>query len=221
MAHAERAARAYKDINRLALKLLEPGGVLLTFSCSGGVGADLFHKIDLEVDRSGHADADAEHVARRAAAAAQQFAHQRTHARQHDRGAVAHVGRFLVLREHREVGLQHGDAEAGGADVDAHEHAEVGMELEVFGAASARGALQAGFGQQALLEQPGDERIGLALGEAEFLGHGMARTAGRPEGGLQQTHFVRSDAAPGCHARLSPVLCRDPAASRPAGEGEY
>jgi len=45
VAHAERAARAYKDINRLALKLLEPGGVLLTFSCSGGVSADLFHKI--------------------------------------------------------------------------------------------------------------------------------------------------------------------------------
>jgi 23S rRNA (cytosine1962-C5)-methyltransferase len=45
VAHAERAARAYKDLNRLALKLLEPGGVLLTFSCSGGIGADLFHKI--------------------------------------------------------------------------------------------------------------------------------------------------------------------------------
>jgi 23S rRNA (cytosine1962-C5)-methyltransferase len=44
-AHAERAARAYKDINRLALKLLDPGGVLFTFSCSGGVSADLFHKI--------------------------------------------------------------------------------------------------------------------------------------------------------------------------------
>ncbi len=44
-AHAERAARAYKDINRLAFKLLEPGGLLLTFSCSGGVSADLFHKI--------------------------------------------------------------------------------------------------------------------------------------------------------------------------------
>jgi len=45
VAHAERAARAYKDINRLALKLLAPGGVLLTFSCSGGISADLFHKI--------------------------------------------------------------------------------------------------------------------------------------------------------------------------------
>jgi 23S rRNA (cytosine1962-C5)-methyltransferase len=44
-AHAERAARAYKDINRLAFKLLEPGGLLLTFSCSGGVGPELFHKI--------------------------------------------------------------------------------------------------------------------------------------------------------------------------------
>lgn len=44
-AHAERAARAYKDINRLALQLLAPGGLLLTFSCSGGIPADLFHKI--------------------------------------------------------------------------------------------------------------------------------------------------------------------------------
>jgi len=43
--HADRAARAYKDINRLALKLLQPGGLLLTFSCSGGVGPELFHKI--------------------------------------------------------------------------------------------------------------------------------------------------------------------------------
>jgi 23S rRNA (cytosine1962-C5)-methyltransferase len=45
VAHAERAARAYKDINRLALQLLSPGGVLFTFSCSGGISADLFHKI--------------------------------------------------------------------------------------------------------------------------------------------------------------------------------
>jgi 23S rRNA (cytosine1962-C5)-methyltransferase len=44
-AHAERAARAYKDINRLAFRLLNPGGLLLTFSCSGGINADLFHKI--------------------------------------------------------------------------------------------------------------------------------------------------------------------------------
>jgi 23S rRNA (cytosine1962-C5)-methyltransferase len=55
-AHADRASRAYKDINRLAFKLLNEGGLLLTFSCSGGVGPDLFHKIvagagmDAEVD---------------------------------------------------------------------------------------------------------------------------------------------------------------------------
>jgi 23S rRNA (cytosine1962-C5)-methyltransferase len=42
---AERAARGYKDINLLALKLLRPGGMLFTFSCSGGVSAELFEKI--------------------------------------------------------------------------------------------------------------------------------------------------------------------------------
>lgn len=45
VSHAERASRAYKDINRLALTLLNPGGVLFTFSCSGGISVDLFHKI--------------------------------------------------------------------------------------------------------------------------------------------------------------------------------
>ena len=44
-AHAERAARAYKDINRLAFLLLNDGGLLYTFSCSGGIPPDLFHKI--------------------------------------------------------------------------------------------------------------------------------------------------------------------------------
>ncbi len=41
----ERAARAYKDINLSALRLLEPGGWLWSFSCSGAIGADLFQKI--------------------------------------------------------------------------------------------------------------------------------------------------------------------------------
>jgi 23S rRNA (cytosine1962-C5)-methyltransferase len=45
VAHAERAARAYKDINRLAFMLLNDGGLLYTFSCSGGIAPDLFHKI--------------------------------------------------------------------------------------------------------------------------------------------------------------------------------
>ncbi|MCC7487448.1 MAG: class I SAM-dependent rRNA methyltransferase [Burkholderiales bacterium] len=44
-AHAEKAARGYKDINLLAFKLLRPGGLLVTFSCSGGVPAELFQKI--------------------------------------------------------------------------------------------------------------------------------------------------------------------------------
>ncbi len=42
---AERAARGYKDINLLAMKLLRRGGLLFTFSCSGGVSMDLFQKI--------------------------------------------------------------------------------------------------------------------------------------------------------------------------------
>ncbi len=44
-AQAEKAARGYKDINLLAFKLLNPGGLLFTFSCSGGVSAELFQKI--------------------------------------------------------------------------------------------------------------------------------------------------------------------------------
>ena len=44
-AHAEKASRAYKDINLLAFKLLRPGGLLFTFSCSGGVSRELFQKI--------------------------------------------------------------------------------------------------------------------------------------------------------------------------------
>lgn len=44
-AQAERAARGYKDINLLAFKLLRPGGILITFSCSGGIDAELFQKI--------------------------------------------------------------------------------------------------------------------------------------------------------------------------------
>jgi len=44
-AQAEGAARGYKDINLLAFKLLRPGGLLVTFSCSGGISEDLFQKI--------------------------------------------------------------------------------------------------------------------------------------------------------------------------------
>jgi len=43
--HAERASRAYKDINLLGCKLLAPGGRMMTYSCSGGIGVELFQKI--------------------------------------------------------------------------------------------------------------------------------------------------------------------------------
>ena len=68
-AHAEKASRAYKDINLLAFKLLRPGGLLFTFSCSGGVSRELFQKIvagaavDARVDAQivGHLSAGADH----------------------------------------------------------------------------------------------------------------------------------------------------------------
>jgi 23S rRNA (cytosine1962-C5)-methyltransferase len=43
--HVDRAARAYKQLNMHALKLLNPSGRLMTFSCSGAVSVDLFQKI--------------------------------------------------------------------------------------------------------------------------------------------------------------------------------
>ena len=68
-AFAEKAARGYKDINLLAFKLLRPDGLLASFSCSGGVSAELFQKIlagaalDAGVDASivGHFAAAADH----------------------------------------------------------------------------------------------------------------------------------------------------------------
>ena len=44
-AQARNAARAYKDINLMAMRLLRPGGLLATFSCSGGVSTELFQSI--------------------------------------------------------------------------------------------------------------------------------------------------------------------------------
>ena len=56
-AQVQKAARAYKDINLWALKLLAPGGLLATFSCSGGVSAELFQSIvaGAAVDAGGEA----------------------------------------------------------------------------------------------------------------------------------------------------------------------
>ncbi len=41
----DRATRGYKDLNWLALRLLRPGGLLATFSCSGRISPDLFQKV--------------------------------------------------------------------------------------------------------------------------------------------------------------------------------
>lgn len=53
----EKACRGYKDINMLAASLLSPGGILLTFSCSGHMAPDLFQKVVadafLDAGRSG------------------------------------------------------------------------------------------------------------------------------------------------------------------------
>ncbi len=50
--HLMAGCRGYKDINLLAMKLLRPGGILATFSCSGIVTPDIFHKVvqDAAVD---------------------------------------------------------------------------------------------------------------------------------------------------------------------------
>jgi len=68
-AHLDKAARGYKDINLLAFKLLNPGGILLTFSCSGLMTGDLFQKIV----------ADAAVDARRDAAVAERLAQGADH----------------------------------------------------------------------------------------------------------------------------------------------
>jgi 23S rRNA (cytosine1962-C5)-methyltransferase len=67
-AFAEKAARGYKDINLLGFKLLRPGGILATYSCSGGITEELFQKIiagaaldagvDAQIIQHLHASAD-------------------------------------------------------------------------------------------------------------------------------------------------------------------
>ena len=65
--HAESAARAYKDINLLGFRLLKPGGMLMTYSCSGGVGLELFQKI---IADAAHDAGRAARIVRRLAGAA-------------------------------------------------------------------------------------------------------------------------------------------------------
>lgn len=49
--------RGYKDINLLAFKLLKPGGILATFSCSGQVSAEMFQKVVFEAATDANRDA--------------------------------------------------------------------------------------------------------------------------------------------------------------------
>ncbi len=51
-----KAARGYKDINLLGIKLLRPGGLLATFSCSGAMDSELFHTIVAEAARDAGRD---------------------------------------------------------------------------------------------------------------------------------------------------------------------
>jgi 23S rRNA (cytosine1962-C5)-methyltransferase len=41
----ERATRGYKDLNLRCFRLIEPGGLLMTYTCSGAISRDLFHKV--------------------------------------------------------------------------------------------------------------------------------------------------------------------------------
>ena len=61
------ACRGYKDINMLAMQLLNPGGTLLTYSCSGLMPADLFQKV--VADAALDAKRDAQIIARLSQAA--------------------------------------------------------------------------------------------------------------------------------------------------------
>lgn len=56
--HAARAARGYKDINLQAFRILEPGGLLATFSCSGGIDPALFQKIVADAALDAGCDAE-------------------------------------------------------------------------------------------------------------------------------------------------------------------
>jgi len=57
VSQVQAASRGYKDINLLAFKLLNPGGNLVTFSCSGGVSRELFQKIVADAALDAHVDA--------------------------------------------------------------------------------------------------------------------------------------------------------------------
>lgn len=52
----DKACRAYKDINRIAMQIVNPGGWLASFSCSGLISADLFQKVVFSASREASVD---------------------------------------------------------------------------------------------------------------------------------------------------------------------
>ncbi|MCS6766430.1 MAG: class I SAM-dependent rRNA methyltransferase [Candidatus Protistobacter heckmanni] len=65
--HAESALRAYREINRVGMQLLAPGGLLFTFSCSGAIDAAMFQK--MAADSAADAGVDARVIRRLSAGA--------------------------------------------------------------------------------------------------------------------------------------------------------
>ncbi len=55
-AHVDKAVRAYRELAHSALLLLEPGGILFTFSCSGAVDRDLFRQITAQAAQKARRD---------------------------------------------------------------------------------------------------------------------------------------------------------------------
>jgi 23S rRNA (cytosine1962-C5)-methyltransferase len=53
----DRAARAYKDLARVAMQVTKAGGHLATFSCSGAIDPLLFQKITFSASVEAHRDA--------------------------------------------------------------------------------------------------------------------------------------------------------------------
>jgi hypothetical protein len=148
--------------------------------------------------------------------AREQLAHQRAHARQHDAGADAHVDRLAVAREHLQVGREHGHLDARRAEVGAQQHAERAMQLQRLGAPAAGRCARADLVEPALLDQPGDDRVGARLREVEVRGQPLPRRAMRPEHGFEHARLRRRQVGPN-DSSLRRLLVFSHRALRPGG----
>jgi len=82
------------------------------------------------------------------------------------------------------------------------------MNAQRLGAAAAGGMLDPGCVEQALIEQPGGERIGLAAGKLQGIRERMARDATCPERRLEQRQLIRTQSVPGGCDLEPPALPR-------------